>query len=164
MTPERSWAIARLDDIPDDHPPGWWDSEAHTEGFGARWHSVRRFFGIQGFGIAASGADTGQELVVPHIEWAEDDPGSGYVGGQEEVYLVVRGVARFVLDGEVRDVAAGEIVYVPPHVHRAATAAADDTLVVGVGGAPGKPYRGLDPATYTPPPNPGSVADRRREP
>jgi mannose-6-phosphate isomerase-like protein (cupin superfamily) len=161
MTTDRAWGFARLDDIPDDHPAGWWDSEAHSEGFGARWHPVRRHFGIQGFGIAASGADAGQELIVPHAERGDDDPESGYVGGQEEIYLVVRGAARFVLDGEAQDVGAGEILYVPPQVHRAATATIDDTLVLGVGGAPGRPYRGLDPSTYTPPPNPGSVAARR---
>jgi mannose-6-phosphate isomerase-like protein (cupin superfamily) len=161
MAQERAWAVARLDEIPDDHPPGWWDSEAHSEGFGARWHPVRRHFGIQGFGVAASGADTGQELIVPHTEMGPTDPDSGYVGGQEEIYLVIRGAARFVLDGEALDVAAGDIVYVPPQVHRAATATADDTLVFGVGGAPGKPYHGLDPSTHTPAPNPGSVAARR---
>lgn len=158
----KRWAVARVEDIPDDHPPGWWDSEAATEGFGARWHPVRRHFGIEGFGIAASGGDVGQELVVPHSEMG-NDPEAAYVTGQEEVYFLARGSARFVLDGEELDVSAGEIVFVPPHVHRAATATSDDTLVLGVGGAPGKPYRGLDPADYVPPANPGSVAARRQE-
>jgi mannose-6-phosphate isomerase-like protein (cupin superfamily) len=156
----KTWAVARLDDIPDDHPEGWWDHEAATPGFGRRWHSVRRFFGVEGFGIAASGADAGEELIVPHTELG-NDPDAEYVTGQEEVYFLVRGRARFELDGEGLDMAAGDILFVPPHVHRGATATEDDTLVLGVGGAPGKPYRGLDPKTYTPPANPGSVADRR---
>lgn len=157
----KHWAVANVDEISDDHPPGWWDSEAATEGFGARWHSVRRHFGIEGFGIAASGADRGQELVVPHSEMG-NDPDSDYVTGQEEVYFLARGSARFVLDGEEIDVSVGDIVFVPPHVHRAATATSNDTLVLGVGGAPGKPYRGLDPSVYAPPANPGSVLARRQ--
>ena len=156
----KQWAVARLDEIPDDHPPGWWDHEAAKPGFGARWHPVRRHFGIEGFGIAGSGADAGDELIVPHTELS-DDPEAEYVSGQEEVYFVARGRARFVLDGSQLDVAAGDILFVPPHVHRAATATADDTLVLGVGGAPGKPYRGLDPAHYQPAASPDSIAGTR---
>lgn len=156
----KAWAVSRLEAIPDDHPAGWWDSEAATPTFGKRWHPVRRHFGIQGFGIAASGADAGEELVVPHTELG-NDPDAEYVTGQEEIYFLVRGRARFALDGEELDIDEGEILFVPPWVHRAATALRDDTLVLGVGGAPGKPYRGLDPAAYRPPANPGSVADRR---
>lgn len=157
----KTWAYATLDEIPDDHPPGWWDAEATSEGFGTRWHPVRRHFGLQGFGIAASGADAGQELVVPHRELPENAPSSGYVGGQEEIYYLARGAARFVLDGEELDLVAGQILFVPPHVHRAATATADDTLVLGVGGTPGKPYGGLDPAVDRAEPHPDSVAGRR---
>jgi mannose-6-phosphate isomerase-like protein (cupin superfamily) len=156
----KKWAVALLDEIPDDHPPGWWDHEAATPGFGSRWHPVRRHFGIEGFGIAASGADAGDEFIVPHTE-LDDDPDTDYVSGQEEMYVLIRARARFVLDGNELDVAAGDIVFVPPHVHRAATATEDDTLVLGVGGAPGKPYRGLDPARYQPPPSPDSVATAR---
>lgn len=154
-----SWSVAQLDQIPDDHPPQWWAKEANTPEFGKRWHSVRRYFGITGFGVNASGADAGQELVVPHDELGLD-PNAPYVHGQQELYYLVRGRARFVLDGEDLDVSAGDILFVPPEVHRAATALEDDTLVLGVGGAPGQPYRGLDPATYVPPARPGSVADR----
>jgi mannose-6-phosphate isomerase-like protein (cupin superfamily) len=156
----KRWAAARLDEIPDDHPPGWWDHEAATPGFGKRWHPVRRHFGIEGFGIAASGADAGEELVVPHTELG-NDPDAEYVTGQEEVYVLLRGGARFVLDGVEHGMAAGDILFVPPQVHRQATATEDDTLVLGVGGSPGKAYRGLDPATYQPPANAGSVAARR---
>lgn len=160
----KQWALARLEDIPDDHPAGWWDQEASTEGFGTRWHPVRRHFGIEGFGIAASGADAGQELVVPHNELGEgevetvEDP---YVRGQEEVYFLARGRARFVLDDEEAELTAGDILFVPPHVQRAATALEDDTLVLGVGGAPGKPYQGLDPSKHLPDASPDSVAARR---
>lgn len=160
----KQWALARLEDIPDDHPDGWWDQEASTEGFGTRWHPVRRHFGIEGFGIAGSGADAGQELVVPHTELGEGEvetPEDPYVRGQEEVYYLARGRARFTLDGEEAELAAGDILFVPPHVHRAATALEDGTLVLGVGGTPGKPYQGLDPSKHLPDALPGSVAARR---
>lgn len=160
----KQWALAHLEDIPDDHPAGWWDQEASTEGFGTRWHPVRRHFGIEGFGIAASGADAGQELIVPHHELGDgtpETPEDPYVHGQEEVYFLVRGRARFVLDDEEAELVAGDILFVPPHVHRAATALEDGTLALGVGGAPGKPYQGLDPSTHIPDALPDSVAARR---
>ncbi|MGE4428245.1 MAG: hypothetical protein AB7G37_17465, partial [Solirubrobacteraceae bacterium] len=106
-TPVASWALATIDDVPSDHPAGWWDNEAATEGFGARWHPLRRHFGIRAFGLAASGADAGQEIVVPHHEMGPADPDSSYVGGQEEVYVVLRGAVTFTLDGNAQRVEAG---------------------------------------------------------
>ena len=56
--------------------------------------------------------------------------------GHEEVYLVVRGSARFVLDGEALDAAAGTFVRVESHVRRAASALEVPAAVVVVGGDP----------------------------
>ncbi|MGE4428856.1 MAG: cupin domain-containing protein, partial [Solirubrobacteraceae bacterium] len=109
----------------------------------------------------ASGADAGQEIVVPHHEMGPADPDSSYVGGQEEVYVVLRGAVTFTLDGNAQRVEAGQILFVPPAVHRSAVADVDGSLVLGVGGTPGKPYSGIDPQVEITPPLPGSVAARR---
>jgi mannose-6-phosphate isomerase-like protein (cupin superfamily) len=52
-------------------------------------------------------ADAGEQLVAHHA-------GSEH-GGQEEIYYLVRGRARFICDGEEVDLSEGEIIYVPPH-------------------------------------------------
>jgi mannose-6-phosphate isomerase-like protein (cupin superfamily) len=140
----RSWAVARVDEIPDDHPAGSWE----IGGFNARWFPIRRHLGIRAFGMSAAGADAGQEIIPPHREAdLPDDPSTPYVHGQEEVYYVARGAMRAVLDGEEVELREGEIVFVQPQVHRAATALRDDTLVLCVGGTPGQPYSG-HPAGY----------------
>ena len=59
--------------------------------------------------------------------------------GQEELYLVVRGRARFVCDGTEVDVGEGEVLYAAPAVHREATAL-EPTLLVLLGGLPGEAY------------------------
>ena len=96
------------------------------------WRPVRRPFGITAFGVNAYSADgAGDALIEPHDEAS---PGSGR---HEELYLVVAGVASFVVGEERMHAPAGTLVFVPPGVHREATAAAPDTTVVVVGGRPG---------------------------
>src|SRR4029079_15677965 len=56
-------------------------------------------------------------------------------GRHEELYLVVAGVASFVVGEERMHAPTGTLVFVPPGVHRAATARAPGTAVF-VGGAP----------------------------
>jgi hypothetical protein len=50
--------------------------------------------------------------------------------------VVLRGAARFVLDGERLDAPAGTLVVVEPHVHREAVATEPDTAVLAFGGPP----------------------------
>jgi hypothetical protein len=96
------------------------------------WRPVRRPFGITAFGVNAYSADAaGDALIEPHDEAS---PGSGR---HEELYLVVGGVASFVVGEERIHAPVGTLVFVPPGVHREATAAAPDTTVVVVGGRPG---------------------------
>jgi tetratricopeptide (TPR) repeat protein len=74
------------------------------------WRPVRRRFGIRGFGVNAyTSEEVGRQIVEEHDEtWL----------GHQELYVVVRGRARFTLDG----------------------AEQDGTVVLAVGGAPGKPF------------------------
>ncbi len=60
--------------------------------------------------------------------------------GHEEVYVVLRGRARFTLDGAQCDAPAGTFVVVAPAVHRHAVAIEPGTAVLALGG----------PATYEP--------------
>ena len=99
---------------------------------GVSWLPLRRALGATGFGVAAfTASEPGEQLIEPHDETS---PGAG---GHEELYVVLSGRARFVLDGEEVDAAAGTFVLVPVGVHREAAASEPDTVVLAIGGEPG---------------------------
>jgi hypothetical protein len=94
------------------------------------WHPLRAALGSRIAGMAAYTADRpGQEVVEAH---RETQGGRGH----EEVYVVLRGRAHFVLDGEELDAPAGTFVRVNPEVHRAAIATEAGTAVLALGGEP----------------------------
>jgi tetratricopeptide (TPR) repeat protein len=96
------------------------------------WHPIRRALGVTALGLNAySAAGVGDALIERHDERS---PGSG---GQEEVYLVLRGRAAFTVDGDDVDAPAGTLLLVPAGVERGATAGAVDTLVLVMGGKAG---------------------------
>lgn len=89
---------------------------------GLRWKPVRHTLGVSAFGINAYHApDEGDLVVEEHA-----DP-------HEELYLVVRGRARFRSGEEEFDAPAGTFVLFEPREHRVAHAAESDTLVVAIG-------------------------------
>ncbi len=95
------------------------------------WRPVRDHLDIRSFGVNAFlGAQPGDRVVERHDE----------TGGHEELYIVVRGAARFVLDGAEHDVPAGSVVHVRPATLREAFATEPDTAVLVVGGAPGRTF------------------------
>jgi mannose-6-phosphate isomerase-like protein (cupin superfamily) len=96
------------------------------------WIPVRQPLGIRAFGINAYTADeAGVEVVEGHTEDS----------GHEELYLVLAGSATFTLDGEEVEAPAGTIVFLPEHdVHRQAVSREPGTLVLAVGGWPGRPF------------------------
>jgi len=127
-----AWRTERIEAIPNATEDGFWDEWAREPGYGARWHSIGEALGISGFGVNANEADAGRELIVPHTETE--------YGEQEELYVVVRGRARFRCDGEPVDLGPGEVLLVSHEVSREAEALEDGTLVLCIGGTPGKPY------------------------
>jgi mannose-6-phosphate isomerase-like protein (cupin superfamily) len=130
-----SWRTARIEEIGAASPAndaGYWKEWTDDAGYASRWHSVREHFGIEAFGVNACHADAGQELVVPHEEAS--------FGGQEELYVVVRGRARFTCDDEEVELGAGELLYVPPEVQRSGVALETPTTVLMIGGVAGKPF------------------------
>ena len=129
------WRTARIADIraaPPANEASYWTEWTEDLGYASRWHSVREHFGIEAFGVNACEAGAGEELVVPHDEVS--------FGGQEELYAVVRGRARFVCDGDEVELGVGELLYVPPQVQRAGTALETPTTVLMIGGVAGKPF------------------------
>ena len=126
------WRLAQLADVPTTVAAGFWSEWAREPDYGERWHSVGEHLGITGFGVNAYQADAGRELIVPHSETE--------FGGQEELYLVTSGRARFTCDGEPVEVAAGGLLHVTHEVVREAFALEDGTDIICVGGVPGQPY------------------------
>lgn len=96
------------------------------------WSPVRRELDVRSFGINAWSGDEGGNLVGEH-----DETNSG----QEELYLVLAGSARFTVDGEELDAGPGRIVFVRnPESKRAAVATSDGTTLLSVGAKPGEAF------------------------
>ena len=102
-----------------------------TEANEAAWKAVRHHFGIGAFGVNAFVARAdGGDLIEPHDE----------AGGHEELYVVLEGLARFTIDGEVVEAPAGTLVYVSPESHRQAEGVTAGTTVLVVGAERGKAF------------------------
>lgn len=99
---------------------------------GLTWRPVRRHFDIQAFGVNAYTAEqAGQRVVEEHRE----------ENGHEELYVVVVGRARFMVDGEEHDAPAGTLVHCPPGTLRGAFAQEPGTTVLGIGAKPGEVFQ-----------------------
>jgi mannose-6-phosphate isomerase-like protein (cupin superfamily) len=93
---------------------------------------VRRTLGITAFGINAYTAGADEQLIEEH-----DETGEG-AGAHEELYVVIGGHARFVVDAEEIDAPSGTFVFVAETTsRRSATALEEGTTVLVVGGPPG---------------------------
>jgi hypothetical protein len=100
-------------------------------GSGEILRPLRRHLGFQPFGVNVWSAEaTGDKLIPPH----EED------SGHEELYVVVRGTARFTLDEETFDAPAGTLVHALAGTFRTATAAAPRTMIFVAGATAGKAY------------------------
>jgi mannose-6-phosphate isomerase-like protein (cupin superfamily) len=92
---------------------------------------VRHHLGITAFGTNAwTAANEGDRLLPEH---REDE-------GNEELYVVLRGRARFEIDGESLDATAGTLVFVEPESDRTAFAEDAGTTVLAIGSRVGQPY------------------------
>src|SRR5262249_40581620 len=65
-----------------------------------------------------------------------------------ELYVVMRGRAKFTVGEETAVAGVGTIVYVPPQVFRTAVAEEDGTIVLAAGGIIGHPFHGGDWGTF----------------
>ena len=113
------YAVAHLEDI-----------DEITDGR-QPWRPIRHHFGITSFGVNAwTGRDAGDRIINEHDEADEN----------EELYVVLRGRARFELDGDQVDAPAGTLVFARPGVKRTAFAEEPDTAILALGGTPGEAY------------------------
>jgi hypothetical protein len=94
------------------------------------WRPLRAELGLHAFGLSSFiGVNAGDDVIEPHRE----SDGRGH----QELYLVLRGAARFTLDGETFDAPAGTLVAVPDaEVHRHGVAIEPGTEVLAFGGDP----------------------------
>jgi mannose-6-phosphate isomerase-like protein (cupin superfamily) len=112
-----SYTVSRLEEIPE------------RRGEQNAFRPVREHFGIQTFGVIASTAAAEGDLLIK--EHDESAPESG-----EELYVVLSGRARFVVDGQTEELAAGTFVHVPAGISRVAHALQAGTTVMVIGAGP----------------------------
>jgi hypothetical protein len=94
------------------------------------WRPLRAELGLRAFGVSSFvAANAGDDVIEPHTETGGR--------GHQELYVVMRGAARFTLDGESFDAPAGTLISVPdPQVHRHGVATEPGTEVLAFGGDP----------------------------
>jgi mannose-6-phosphate isomerase-like protein (cupin superfamily) len=110
------------------------------------YRAVRHHLGITAFGVTAwTGREAGDRILNEHDE-ADTDTGDR----NEELYLVLEGRARFELDGNPVDAAAGTFVFVEPAVRRTAFAEEAGTTIVAIGATAGKPYQAVGWELWSP--------------
>jgi len=100
---------------------------------GLEWRPIRRRLGIGAFGVNAYTAEKlGDWIVEEHTEEQL---------GHEELYVVVRGRARFTLNGDELDAPSGTLVFISdPSVKRVAVAEENGTTVLAVGARAGEAF------------------------
>jgi len=96
------------------------------------WRPVRRHFGIRAFGVNAYTPGATGQVVDEHTEEQL---------GHQEMYLVLRGRVRFMVDGDEHELGPGQLVFLrDPSLRRSGVAVSDDAVVLAVGGKPGVPH------------------------
>lgn len=119
---QQPFQVARLDEL----------ERFPVDEAGLIWQPIRRHFGIGGFGANAYTAEQeGQRVVEEHSE---------ATSRHEELYVVVRGRARFTVGDDEIDAPAGTLVFVRPGTRRGAVAAEPATTVLALGGKRGEPF------------------------
>jgi hypothetical protein len=95
---------------------------------------VRHELGITAFGVNTwVGPNVGDRVIPEHAEDQEGD--------QDELYVVMRGRARFEVNEDTFDAPQGTLVYVPAGPNRrTAFAEEPETTVLAVGATAGKAY------------------------
>jgi quercetin dioxygenase-like cupin family protein len=115
---KQGYEILSLDDL--DRVP--------YRGSGEVLRPLRHRLGFRAFGVNVWSADAaGDKLIPPHEEDSD----------QEELYVVVRGAARFTVGEETSDAPAGTLIHVRAGTFRVATAAEADTMILVAGGKEG---------------------------
>ena len=128
-----TYTVARIDEI------------ERVSYLGSNLIPLRYTLGFRPAGTSAWAADTGGQLIPPHAEDA----------GNEELYVVLRGRAKFTVGEETSDAPHGTLVFVPPEVSGRRWRRRTDTIVLAVGGTIGQAFAGGNWDTF-------AVADHLR--
>lgn len=80
--------------------------------------------GVRSFGMQVLDFPGGFDAYPEHDHSAD---------GQEEVYVVLSGSAKFVIDGEATSVSAGQMVRVEPAARRRLTPGSDGVRLLAIG-------------------------------
>ena len=75
---------------------------------------------------------------------ADDHPDHDHPGGQEEVYVVLRGTGEMDIDGERVALDPETIVRVGPETKRKISPGPDGMRLLAIGGTPGQAYEAPD--------------------
>jgi len=103
------------------------DMETFYDGL---FRKARAVLGVRAFGLS----------VVELAPNAENHPDHDHAGGQEEVFVVLRGTGELVVDGETVTLAPETIVRVGPGAKRQIKPGADGMRLLAIGGTPGEAY------------------------
>ena len=102
---------------------------------GSDWFRLRRDLDVKAFGVNAFGADAGKRVIEEH-----DELGTA-AGKHQELYVVLRGSARFKLGDDETIASTGTFVFISdPSLRRGAIAEEDGTIVLVAGGTPEVAY------------------------
>ena len=118
---ERGYEILSIDDL-----------DRYTTTAGTQvLRPLRRRLGFRPFGVNVwVGERAGDHVIEPHRE----------PKGPEELYVVLRGTARFTLGDESFDAPTGTLVHARPDTFREATAVAAGTTVLALGAKAGEAF------------------------
>jgi hypothetical protein len=116
------WSVCTISDIP--------DAPTAMDAGDPAWKPIQHHLGLTAFGINAYTARAaGDELASEHDE-------AGF--GQQEVYVVMAGEVRFVVDGQEVRGGPGTVVAIrDAALRRSATAVTRSATMIAVGCRPG---------------------------
>jgi len=97
------------------------------------WIPLREQLDVHAFGVNAWSVESAGDSVIPEHDEHQTE--------QEEIYVVVRGHARFTVAEDELEAPQGTIVFVrDPEAKRSAVAVEDDTIVLSAGARAGSAF------------------------
>jgi uncharacterized cupin superfamily protein len=118
---DKDWKVEHVNDVP-----------PMKEGMSQGWKSIRWHMGVESFGVNAVTKPKGEWLTPIHDEVNEK---------QDELFMVIEGLAEFHLDGTVVKATAGTLVSAKPSVKRGAKALKTPTTILLIGSPIGEIYK-----------------------
>ncbi|MBX4190783.1 hypothetical protein KW794_01720 [Candidatus Saccharibacteria bacterium] len=117
---KQNWKVEHINDVP-----------PMKAGMSEGWKSVRWHMGIESFGVNAVTKPKGDWLTPVHDEIKEK---------QDELFVVLEGLAEFYLDGKTVEAKVGTLVSAKPSVKRGVLALKTPTTILIIGSPIGEVY------------------------